>query len=216
MVVLPSEVEAGQNIPQRYKVLVTIEDPRRIAERSFGKSILSVRLHEPNWPTGYASISYADYAVGRTLVTIVNEWFSEIDIREDGSISLKSAKAIRKTSNWLVWMVPSSAITAGIMFEPHEYPNQITPIRYLLIVMLLVFLGFVAAFAAEEKIGSWTERLVSTTRFDLSTGDSKKRERRAANRRRGKQWIALLFTGVLLAGAVGIGVNWISKMIFRI
>lgn len=214
LVVLPSELPEAECIPQTYKVLISVEDAGRIAQRHFSRSVLTIRLHEPAFPTGSATINFADYSVGRTLLSLVNDWFEEITSADEETWSIKGIKFLKWAGNWGSAIIPFSVLVGGIVFEPANYPNFFTPIRYLLAVILASFVAIGVAIYFNERMDAIADLLVSKTRFRLSSGDQKAHDHRIKARKKATARAGIIISSIVIAAIVGVFVNVITSKFF--
>lgn len=216
LVVLPSEVEQGDNIAQRYRVLVTIEDDEWARRRRSARTLFSIELQEPKIPTGQATVHYSDFSVSRTLLSIIDEWFEEVDRRDPEGITEKSETQIDNVAGWLVGILPISIISAGILFEPQKYGSDISPIRYLLLIILLCIVALIIAGWADSKVNRLTGLLRSRTRFSLTSGDDKARSELIQKRKRSRAILVVIFGSVLLALGVGVCSNYVAAKLIGV
>ncbi|MEH6714140.1 hypothetical protein [Parasphingorhabdus flavimaris] len=199
---------------QRFKISATIEDPLRVMERQGDLSFLSLRLRQPEVRTAGIRIEHSDYAVGRSLLSVVEEWLEGLKTDQEGTINSRWRKRLAKSSSASVGLLPICIIAGSIIFEPANYPNIFTPYRYLAMVILLAILAIVLAVFADERITKLLALLSPRTRFELSGGDRKFGEKLCRRRKKAYRNLWIAFVGIFLTAAVGLFVNYLSSLFF--
>lgn len=214
LLILPPDNDSTEmTTPQRFKINVEIEDPRRARELSDDYFFLGVSLRQSEMPTATIRIDYSDYPVGRALLSVVEEWLDGLKTDSRGTISKGVRKYISTASSWAVGLIPIIVLVSAIIFEPARYQNIFTPIRYLLSVLLFAIIAIFVGVKIDEVSTKLLRILSPRTRFDLTSGDFKNSDSLGLLRERSFRNLWLLFVGILLACAVGVFGNYIFATI---
>lgn len=199
---------------QRFKLEISIEDPFRAIEIADDYSFLGLKLRQQKVHSADIRIEYSDYAVSRTLLAVAEEWLDGLKTDTRDTISDRTRKRLAITSDNLSVALPLSAVVGGIIFEPANYANLFTPIRYLLFVILLAVIMIFVSVWTDERVSRLLYILTPKTSFSFSSGDGKKAAEILTMRKSAWRNLSVIFLGIILTGCVGLSVNFISQRIF--
>lgn len=213
MIVLPSDDIRGESITQRYKVGITIrsnEDSDDHIVVVGGRMIREISVFKSPIMT---SIEYSDYAVARHMQSMLNEWIGHLRYNDENVISEKSAKMIRRVSGYGVFFLAIAVFLGSVLFEPSNYEDYITPIRYLVLVISTAIAATAFGFWSSEKIDSLVSTLTPRTVILLTHGDTESRDKLVAKRSSARKQIAYIVTGIIIATVVSIFANYLSSFL---
>ena len=209
-----SDVDIDEPIPQRFKLEIGIEDPLRAIKSRDDYSFLGLRLRQPEINSAEIRIEYSEYAVSRTLLAVSEEWLDGLKTDTLDTIGNRKRSFLAKSSSLLSGFLPISAMIGGIIFEPADYANIFTPMRYLLLVILMAVVMIFLGAWAEERISKILYILTPRTSFSFSSGDLKTAQNLSSLRKKSWRNLAVVFIGIILSGVIGLFVNLISQKIF--
>ena len=197
--------------PQSYTISVRIASPvaiqRKMNENMFEVPKVFKLMGGPK--TAVVNIKYIDYAVARTLLNTIDEWFSALPRSKSGAIWM----FIRKHTDWLPlitrYLTGLVVGSTAVVIAPHFLRPTSTPLelaQFLLNALLCIFAAYKLAQhlgnAAEDSIDNW----VDLSYVSLTDGDKREIEL-AKERNRG----ALVWGGLKLLG--GLLVSVLAKFI---
>lgn len=191
--------------PQSYTISIRIASPvaiqRKISDNGLIPKIIRLIGGQQ---TAVVSVKYIDYAVARTLLSTIDEWFMTLPQSTSGPLW----KFIRKHTDWIPlitrYMAGSGVVFLMISLAPH-YLNQnssaLNLAQFLLVAGVCIFGAYKLAFhlgrAAENSIDEWTDLA-----YVCITDGDKKEVALAKARNHG----ALLWGGLKLIGGLLVSV----------
>lgn len=197
--------------PQSYTVSVRIASPvaiqRKMSDDFFQVPKILRLMGGPR--TAVVSVKYVDYAVARTLLNTIDEWFQALPKSHSGFLW----KFVRRNTDWipLITRYVAGAGVTGLMIgiAPHYISQGSTLLelgQFLLVSGMCIFGAYKLAYhlgsAAEDSIDRWTDLAYVC----LTDGDQKELQL-AQSRNRG----AIIWGGVKLV--TGMLVSIIAKVI---
>ncbi len=213
LIVLPSTTIESRDISQRYKVRIAYSERERIIYR---RGIGLIVEEESSGEVGDAivcRIEYADYAVARNIQALVEEWVKALPLDDSKTIGGKLQAAISNIEENIPFVGLAAPLLGGILFEPQHYANIISPIRYLLAVLLTMVLS-VAVFVWISGFITKARRLLRPqTRLMFTSGDRANYDRQCKARAKFRSNCGLFLVAVVLATIVSIASNYISARI---
>lgn len=156
------------------------------------------------------SIDYADRAVANHIISIIDSWISSLSIDYYESSERKILRRAYKTFEQASILMIISVLIGGFIFEPSKILSNLTPVRYLMAIILLSLLfGFIG-----EKISSYSNHLImniARSNIIIVTGGDRKNELEKIRKRdRSIRLLTLLGSGLILGLVVGVLGNLLS------
>lgn len=193
--------------PQSYTISIRIASPvaivRKMQDDLFEMPKIFRLMGGPR--TAVVGIKYVDYAVARTLLNTIDEWFSALPRSKSGSFW----KFVRKHTDWIPlitrYLAGAGVATLMLVLAPHYLTpgsSQLDLAQFLLVAGACIFAAYKIAFhlgsAAEDSIDQWTD-----VAYICITDGDKKEVALAKTRNRGVIiWGTLKLLGGLLVSVV--------------
>jgi hypothetical protein len=193
--------------PQSYTVSIRVASPVTIQRKMNGMLFEMPKIFRlmGGAKTAVVSVKYIDYAVARTLLNTIDEWFLALPQSKSSSFW----DFIRKHTEWipLITRYVAGAGVAALMLviAPHYLGSANSSLdlaRFLLVSGVCIFSAYKLAYhlgsAAEDSIDSW----VDLAYVCLTDGDKKEIELAKARNNGAIKWGALkLVSGLLVSVA---------------
>ena len=152
--------------PQSYTVSVRVASPvaiRRKMNGNFFEMPKIIRLMGGS-KTAVVSVKYVDYAVARTVLNTIDEWFIALPQSKSGDLW----KFIRKHTDWIPlitqYVAGAGVVALMVFLAPHYLNASSSPLdlaRFLLMAGLSIFAAYKLALhigsAAEDSIDEWAD-----------------------------------------------------------
>lgn len=213
MVLPPAETE-DERIPQRYRINVYLrswEDDEGDVIIEGNRFIREIRITSSPITV---DIEYSDYAVARHLQALANDWIDRIRFQDETALSAKWIKHIGRISNALFFGLIGAVLVGCVIYEPHYYRNIVSPMRFLVIVIVLLIGSLVFLFYIDNKKDKLIKTLTPRTFILLTHGDDEARAKLLRDRVKAKKTMAFLFSSVILAMLVALTANYLSSRLF--
>jgi hypothetical protein len=164
--------------PQSYTVTIRIASPVSI-QRKMNDGIFDVPkifrlMGGPR--TAVVSVKYVDYAVARTLLNTIDEWFMALPQSKSGKLWL----FIRKHTDYvslLTRYIAGLGVTVLILANLHHFLTPSSSLVDLARFAILTFVGIFAAYKLAHHLGSAAEdsldRWVDLSYVCITDGDRK-------------------------------------------
>ena len=197
--------------PQSYTISIRVASPiaiqRKMNENIFEMPKIFRLMGGPR--TAVVNIKYVDYAVARTLLNVIDEWFMALPQSKSGAVW----NFIRKRTEWIPLLtkyVAGVGVAAlAVIVAPHYLSAKSTLLdlaQFLTVAFVCIFGAYKFAFhfgrAAEDSIDDWNDLAYVC----ITDGDRNEVEL-AKSRNRG----ALIWGGLKLLG--GLLVSVVAKII---
>lgn len=210
LIVLPSEMDLGGEIAQRYKISL-------IASQEY--TVNDIRLPSFLRDVGHVGgielkIEYSDYAVAQAIESCVTGWISSLKKIDSSPISryiLKYESFFAKYSPVTVQIIP---LVAGAWYIAK---SQISPSLSVSIALFCVALGAISYYVAMnggKSIFSLLRRFVPSCTLEITEGDRIKKTELQKSRKRAVKIIIFILAGIIMTSAVNIFSALVYQMIF--
>lgn len=216
MIVLPEDENRVEAMSLRHKLRMsfrTREDLGELVAENVvfsGRTIRSLSRSAPHLAT---HIEYSDYTIARTLQALLNEWADRIKFSDENVITESTAKLIMRTGFYTIFLLVGSAFLGSVFFEPPIYEDVITPMRYLVMVIAVAIGALGLGIYFHDKIDSFVSLLRPKSTILLTHGDNEAREFIVNRRAKARGYLALIFSGIVLATAVSVFANYLTSMV---
>ena len=197
--------------PQSYTVTIRIASPiaiqRKMNNDMFGVPKIFRLMGGPR--TAVVSVKYVDYAVARTVLNTIDEWFMALPQSKSGSLwkfLRKHTDYIPLITRYVAGLGVTALILANIQYLLPTAPSLIDLARFGIVAFVSIFAAYKIAHhigsAAEDSLDHW----VDLSYVCITDGDKRELEL-AQSRNRG----ALIWGGIKLLGGLLVAV--VAKVI---
>lgn len=195
--------------PQSYKITVDIHSRAAMVDKLKEGSVIQRRLYSAfSSGTGSITIEYIDYAVARTMMTAVAQWFESLDQSPTPAV----LKWLKKIGHHLPWIARYATATIVALLFLKAFPvdavYQIDLIgRYALIAFSAVFVISGIAFHLANILEDVLAEAVPLSYLNLNRGDKKAIEKMSKSHRFG---MAKAAASIGLTIALNIFAAWLA------
>ena len=207
LVMLPTEIPECEEIAQRYKLAIKINQKDDEMVDAVAHLPARRRRRYEFEDDATLHIEYADFTVGRVLQTVFEDWIGSL-VNNDPK--LKQRNSLKRRVAWLnrtSGAVLILSLVGSAFFEPGAWPTALTPIRFLLLSLSIAIMFCFLSELATDKISSYLSIITPRCVIRLTKGDRDSENRREKTINKYKARIA--FWGVAIA--VGLLVNLFSS-----
>lgn len=198
--------------PQQYKISIEIQSRAGIIFKSKKETGMTERVLEiMSAKTGYLSIEYIDYAVARTLMHAIDQWFTGLPATPKNKI-LVHAKKFSGEASFLLHGLAIAVSSLSLINYFHPLIDGMTPGKILVagiasyaLIMLAASLSAKVGYFISKSIGNSFE----ISYIDLNRGDQKV----IGSLKRSNVWAYVKATaGIFFAVLINIFSAWAGKI----
>lgn len=188
LIILPKLAE-----PQSYTVTVRIASPvaiqRKMNDGMFGMPKIFKLMGGPR--TAVVSVKYVDYAVARTVLNTIDEWFMALPQSKSGifwKFLRKRTDYIPLISRYIAGIVVTALIVANISRLLPSSPNFVDLARFLVLSFVVIFAAYKFAHHAGSAAEDSLDRLVDLSYICITDGDRRELKLAEARNRGALYW----------------------------
>jgi hypothetical protein len=193
--------------PESYKAVIDIHSRAALTKKMEDSAYLQRRIFSAlSSSTGQATVEYVDYAVARTLMTAISQWF---DSRDEAKLpaAVKLAKRFSHNFPWLFKY--SVAAVASLIFYWH-LSDKMAPLSggYAIASLATILVASGLAYQLGDLLENAVDSFHPESYLNLTKGDQRIiREQSSVARSR---WFKVI-TSFVGAIAVNLAANYIAK-----
>lgn len=197
------------NKPQSFKVTVDVHSVAALFEKLREGSQIQRRLASAfTTSSGSLSIEYVDYAVARTILVAISQWFDGLDARPTPKF-FKFAKRYNHHLDW-IFKYSTAVVTALTFFlnAPEiAGADWSSALRYGIAAFVAIFVLSGVAYQLGSALELAIDEYQCMSHLSLNKGDDRLIEKVGR-----QSWLWLLRGGLSIVGAVGINIfaTWLA------